>query len=45
MVKIDGDWYFSRRHVYNEVIPEWASEYRNPVTHKIPPPRERASSQ
>lgn len=45
MVKIDGDWYFSRRHVYNEAIPEWASEYRNPVTHKSPPPTERAPSQ
>lgn len=45
MVKIDGDWYFSRRHVYNEAIPEWASEYQNPVTHKSPPPRERAPSQ
>ena len=44
MVKIDGDWYFSRRHVYNEAIPEWASEYQNPVTHKSPPPRERAPS-
>jgi len=45
MVKIDGDWYFSRRHVYNEAIPEWASEYQNPVTHKSPSPRERAPSQ
>jgi hypothetical protein len=45
MVRIDGDWYFSRRHVYNEAIPEWASEYRNPVTHKSPPPTERAPSQ
>lgn len=45
MVKIDGDWYFSRRHVFNEAIPEWASEYVNPVTHKSPPPKERAPSQ
>ena len=44
MVKIDGNWYFSRRHVYNEAIPEWASQYQNPVTHKSPPPKKRAPS-
>jgi hypothetical protein len=45
MVKTDGAWYFSRRHVYNEAIPEWASEYINPVTHKSAPPKERIPSQ
>ena len=44
MVKIDGDWYFSRRHVYNEAIEEWASDYVNPVTHPSDPPEERAPS-
>lgn len=44
LVKIDGDWYFSRRHVYNEAVEEWASEYVNPVTHPSDPPRELAPS-
>jgi hypothetical protein len=38
MVKIDGDWYFSRRHVYNEAVEAWASEYINPVTNPSEPP-------
>ena len=45
MVKIDGQWYFSRRNIYNEAIPEWASEYVNPVTHPSAPPKYRAPSQ
>lgn len=45
MVKIDGQWYFSRRHVYNEAIPEWAAEYVNPVTTPSTPPKYRAPSQ
>lgn len=44
LVKIDGDWYFSRRHVYNEAVEEWASDYVNPVTHPSDPPEERAPS-
>lgn len=41
-MKIDGEWYFSKRHIYNEAIPEWASRYLNPVTNPSPPPRQRA---
>jgi hypothetical protein len=44
MVKINGEWFFSRRNIYNEAIPEWASEYINPVTHPSAPPRYRAPS-
>lgn len=45
LVKIDGDWYFSRRHVYNEAIEEWAADYVNPVTTPSAPPRERAPTE
>lgn len=42
LVKVNGEWLFSRRRIYNEAIPEWASEYINPVTHPSAPPRQRA---
>jgi hypothetical protein len=42
LVKIDGEWYFARRNIYNEAIPEWASRYLNPVTNPSPPPQQRA---
>lgn len=45
MAKVDGQWYFSRRYIYNEAIPEWASEYVNPVTTPSAPPKYRAPSQ
>lgn len=45
MVKVDGQWFFARRNIYNEAIPEWASEYVNPVTHPSAPPKYRAPSQ
>jgi uncharacterized protein (TIGR02246 family) len=44
MVKVDGEWLFSRRRIYNEAIPEWASQYLNPVTNPSPPPKYRAPS-
>lgn len=44
MVKVNGEWLFARRRIYNEAIPEWASEYVNPVTHPSAPPKYRASS-
>jgi hypothetical protein len=44
MVKVKGEWLFARRRIYNEAIPEWASEYVNPVTHPSAPPRYRAPS-
>jgi hypothetical protein len=44
MVKVKGQWLFARRRIYNEAIPEWASEYINPVTHPSAPPKFRAPS-
>jgi hypothetical protein len=44
MVKVKGQWLFARRRIYNEAIPEWASEYVNPVTHPSAPPKYRAPS-
>jgi hypothetical protein len=44
MVKVGGQWYFSRRRIYNEAIPEWASQYENPVKTPSPPPKFRAPS-
>jgi uncharacterized protein (TIGR02246 family) len=44
LVKVDGEWLFARRRIYNEAIPEWASQYVNPVTTPSPPPKYRAPS-
>jgi hypothetical protein len=44
MVKVNGEWLFARRRIYNEAIPEWASQYVNPVTTPSPPPKYRAPS-
>jgi hypothetical protein len=45
LVKINGEWLFARRRIYNEAIPEWASQYGvNPVTTPSPPPKYRAPS-
>jgi uncharacterized protein (TIGR02246 family) len=44
LVKVKGEWLFARRRIYNEAIPEWASEYVNPVTHPSAPPKFRAPS-
>jgi hypothetical protein len=44
MVKVNGEWLFSRRRIYNEAIPEWASQYLNPVKTPSPPPKYRAPS-
>jgi len=44
MVKVKGEWLFSRRRIYNEAIPEWASQYLNPVKTPSPPPKYRAPS-
>ena len=44
MVKVKGEWLFARRRIYNEAIPEWASQYVNPVTTPSPPPKYRAPS-
>lgn len=45
LVKIKGEWLFARRRIYNEAIPEWASQYGvNPATTPSPPPKYRAPS-
>jgi hypothetical protein len=44
LVKIKGEWLFARRRIYNEAIPEWASQYVNPVKTPNPPPKFRAPS-
>lgn len=44
MAKVNGEWLFSRRRIYNEAIPEWASQYLNPVKTPSPPPKYRAPS-
>ncbi|MFO7324403.1 MAG: nuclear transport factor 2 family protein [Pseudomonadota bacterium] len=44
MVKVDGEWLFSRRHIYNEAIPEWAAGRNNPVVSPSPPPKQRPPS-
>jgi hypothetical protein len=44
LVKVKGEWLFARRRIYNEAIPEWASQYVNPVTTPNPPPKYRAPS-
>jgi hypothetical protein len=44
MVKVKGQWLFARRRIYNEAIPEWASQYVNPVKTPSPPPKYRAPS-
>jgi len=45
LVKVKGQWLFARRRIYNEAVPEWASQYGvNPVTTPSPPPKYRAPS-
>ena len=40
MVKVNGEWLFSKRHIYNEAIAEWSAGRNNPVVSPSPPPRE-----
>ena len=40
MVKVNGEWLFSKRHIYNEAIAEWAAGRTNPVVSQSPPPKE-----
>ena len=44
LVKIDGEWYFSKRKIYNEQIAEWAASGDNPVVNPGPGPRQRSTS-
>jgi uncharacterized protein (TIGR02246 family) len=45
LVKVNGAWYFARRRIYNEAIPEWSAQRENPVRHPSPPPRQRPARQ
>ena len=40
MVKVNGEWLFSRRHIYNEAVAEWAAGRNNPVVSTSAPPKE-----
>lgn len=31
LVKVDGEWLFSKRKIYNEQVAEWAAGFDNPV--------------
>jgi len=44
LVKVNGEWLFARRRIYNEAVAEWASQYVNPVTTPSAPPKYRAPS-
>jgi hypothetical protein len=45
LVKVDGQWFFSKRKIYNEVIPEWsAAGAENPVVHPGAGPKFRQPS-
>jgi ketosteroid isomerase-like protein len=41
LVKVDGEWLFSKRKIYNEQIAEWAAGQNNPVVEPGPGPRMR----
>jgi len=43
LVKIDGEWYFSKRKIYNEQIAEWAAGPQNPAVEPGPGPRMRTT--
>ena len=43
LVKIDGEWYFSKRKIYNEQIAEWAAGMQNPAVEPGPGPRQRTT--
>ena len=40
LVKVNGEWLFARRNIYNEAVPEWAAGRNNPVVRASPPPKE-----
>lgn len=44
LVKVNGEWLFSKRKIYNEQIAEWAAGPQNPAVEPGPGPRMRATS-
>ncbi len=45
MVKVDGEWLFSLRKIYNEQIAEWVAGAQNPVVHPGEGPKLRQPQQ
>ena len=41
LVKVNGEWLFSKRKIYNEQVAEWVAGSENPVVHPGDGPRER----
>ena len=41
LVKVDGEWLFSLRKIYNEQIAEWVAGPQNPAVHPGPGPKLR----
>ena len=41
MVKVDGQWLFSLRKIYNEQVEEWVAGFDNPVVHPGEGPKMR----
>lgn len=44
LVKVNGEWLYARRRIYNQAIPEWEAQRANPVLNPSPPPRQRPPS-
>jgi ketosteroid isomerase-like protein len=45
LVKVNGEWLFSLRKIYNEQIAEWVAGKENPVSHPGPGPKLRQPQQ
>ncbi len=43
LVKVNGEWLFSRRKIYNEQVAEWAAGFDNPVVNPGDGPRQRGN--
>jgi hypothetical protein len=41
LVKVNGEWLFSKRKIYNEQVAEWAAGFDNPVHNPGDGPRQR----
>lgn len=41
LVKVDGQWLFSLRKIYNEQVEEWVAGFENPVVHPGAGPKMR----
>jgi len=42
LVKVDGEWLYARRRVYNQAVPEWSAHPNNPAVSSSPPLEYRA---